>query len=332
MPGHVLVTGGTGFIGAHLAGRLLRDGYEVFVTSRRPDAPAARALAAAGAHVVAADLVRWDDVAACAAAAPFDAIFHLGANVNMTGDDMRRTNVEGTMNVLRLAGETRATWLLFASSIEAQGLASAAEVPLSESRSCAPPTPYGASKVEGESLSLAFAERTGIPVCIARIGNTYGPGGLGFVHFFLRTLLTDDQAVPALPAIGGRLLQPIFVSDLVEALARAAHGRVAGVFNFTGRTPASIAEWMRALADVLGVEALARRRLEAPPPDDLGAAATVPEVAYFLLHDGERIHRAYTDAKLRAAIGDYQRHDLHRGLAATLGWLDRAGALEPLLQ
>jgi nucleoside-diphosphate-sugar epimerase len=332
MPGHVLVTGGTGFIGSHLTARLLREGHRVFVTTRRPNTPAAQALTAAGARVIAADLVDWPQVAACAAAGPFEAICHLGADVSMTGEAMRVTNVAGTEHVLRLAEETGAGYVLFASSIEAQGLARADEVPLQESRECAPPTPYGESKVEGEALSLAFAERTGIPVCVARIGNTYGPGGLGFVHFFLRTLLTDDQAVPALPAIGGRLLQPIFVSDLVEALTRAVHVRLKGVFNFTGQAPATIAEWMRALADVLGVEALAHHRLDGPSPADLGAALAVPEVAYFMLHDGDRIHRAYSDAKLRAAIGDYQRHDLHRGLAATLAWLDRAGALEPLLQ
>jgi nucleoside-diphosphate-sugar epimerase len=332
MPGHVLVTGGTGFIGSHLTARLLRDGYEVFVTARRMDTPTARALTAAGAHVITADLVDWNQVAACAAAAPFEAIFHLGANLSMAGEEVHPTNVAGTAHVLRLAEETRAGYLLFASSIEAQGLARLDEVPLEEGRECLPPTPYGASKAEGESLSRAFAERTGIPTCVARIGNTYGPGGLGFVHFFLRALLTDDQAVPALPAIGGRLLQPIFVADLVEALVRALHVRLTGTYNFTGNAPRTIAEWMQALADLLGVEALARHRLGATAPTDLGNAASVPEVAYFLLRDGERIHRAYSDARLRAAIGDYQRHDLHRGLAATLAWFERAGALEPLLQ
>ncbi|TMA31037.1 MAG: hypothetical protein E6J79_20675, partial [Deltaproteobacteria bacterium] len=81
-----------------------------------------------------------------------------------------------------------------------------------------------------------------------------------------------------------------------------------------------------ALAELLGVEELARLRL-APRDDPPPAGATaVPEAVYFLLADGDRIHRAFTDGRLRGAIGDYQRHSLHRGLAATLAWYAEASA------
>jgi len=332
MPGHVIVTGGTGFIGSHLSARLLGEGCRLSIVTRRPDSAGARWLASRGARVVAADLTDAEGVLRVADAEPCEAVFHLGANVNLTGDEMRATNVAGTANVLQLAEASGARYLVFASSIEAQGLARPDELPLDETRACLPPTPYGESKCDGEAQVAAFAERTGVPALVARIGNTYGPGSLGFVHFFLRTLLTEDAAGPALPLLGARLLQPIYVTDLVEALVRALRVRLAGVYNFTGDAPTSIGDWVLALAELLGVEELAHLRLaqrEAPLP---AGATAVPEAAYFLLADGERIHRAYTDARLRAAIGDYQRHSLHRGLAATLAWYTEAGALLPLLQ
>ena len=332
MPGHVIVTGATGFIGSHLSTRLLGEGCRLTIVTRHPDSPSARWLASRGARVVTADLTDADALLRAADDEPCDALIHLGASVNLAGDDMRATNVAGTANVLRLAEASRAGYLVFASSIEAQGLARTEELPLDETRACRPPTPYGESKCDGEAQVAAFAERTGIPALVARIGNTYGPGSLGFVHFFLRTLLTDGAAGPALPLLGARLLQPIFVTDLVEALVRALRVKLAGVFNFTGDAPASIGDWVLALAELLGVEELARLRLaprDEPPP---AGATAVAEAVYFLLADGDRIHRGFTDARLRAAIGDYQRHSLHRGLAATLAWYAEAGALQPFLQ
>ncbi|TMB39734.1 MAG: NAD(P)-dependent oxidoreductase, partial [Deltaproteobacteria bacterium] len=163
MPGHVVVTGATGFIGSHLSARLLGEGCRLSIVTRRPDAPGARWLAARGARVVAADLTDAASLLRVVDGEPCEAVVHLGANVNLAGDDMRATNVAGTANVLRLAEASRAGHLVFASSIEAQGLARAAELPLDETRPCRPPTPYGESKCDGEAQVAAFAERTGVP-------------------------------------------------------------------------------------------------------------------------------------------------------------------------
>jgi len=327
--GEVLVTGATGFIGSHLCARLLDDGHPLTFVTRRPDTPAARALVARGARLVAADVADRERLLAAVDGAACDTVVHLGANVALAGDDVRRTNVDGTANVLALAEARGARYLLFASSIEAQGLVAPGDSPLDEDRPCRPPTPYGESKRDGEALVAAFAERTGTLAAIARIGNTYGPGSLGFVHLFLRMLLTDDAAAPALPMVGARVLQPIYVGDLVESLLRALRGRLAGIYNFTGDAPAPIGELVATLAGLLGVDDLARTRLA--PRAELPATVP-PEVAYFLLADGERVHRAFTDARLRAAIGDYQRHSLARGLAATLACYAEARVLGPLLQ
>jgi nucleoside-diphosphate-sugar epimerase len=331
MAGAVLVTGANGFIGSHLSARLLDEGVPLTIVVRRPDGQNARALAARGARIVAADLVDRDRLLAATGGTAWEAILHLGANLNLSGDDMRRANVDGTANVLAVAEASGARYVAFASSIEAAGLCAPEEIPLDEHRPCRPSTAYGESKCAGEALVAAFADRTGVPALIARIGNTYGPGSLGFFHFFLRLLLTDEAAAAALPLLGPRLLQPIYVADLVEALVRALHARLAGIYNFTGDTPTSIGDWLLALGALLDVEELARARLASPEAPGAAALAS-PEVAYFLLGDGPRIHRAFTDARLRAAIGEYQRHTLERGSAATLAWYGAAGVLGPLMQ
>src|SRR5437870_3939524 len=139
MPGHVVVTGATGFIGSHLSARLLGEGCRLSIVTRRPDAPGARWLASRGARVVAADLTDGESLLRAADGEPCEAVVHLGANLNLAGEDMRATNVAGTANVLRLAEAAEAHHVVFASSIEAQGLARPDELPLDETRSCRPP-------------------------------------------------------------------------------------------------------------------------------------------------------------------------------------------------
>ena len=108
MPGHVIVTGATGFIGSHLSTRLLGEGCRLTIVTRHPDSPSARWLASRGARVVTADLTDADALLRAADDEPCDALIHLGASVNLAGDDMRATNVAGTANVLRLAEASRA--------------------------------------------------------------------------------------------------------------------------------------------------------------------------------------------------------------------------------
>src|SRR5947208_4685046 len=98
MPGHVIVTGATGFIGSHLSTRLLGEGCRLTIVTRHPDSPSARWLASRGARVVTADLTDADALLRAADDEPCDALIHLGASVNLAGDDMRATNVAGTAN------------------------------------------------------------------------------------------------------------------------------------------------------------------------------------------------------------------------------------------
>jgi len=318
---HAFVTGGGGFIGSRLVARLLAEGYRVALLARDPRKPAVAVLETQGARVVQGDVRDLRAVGPEAVGAELDIVLHLAASLDLRGGEGASVNVEGTREVLRWAREHGARYVVYASSVEAQGPASADEGLLTEEHPCRPGSPYAESKLAGERLVQELAERAALPCLLARIGHTYGPGGLGFVTPFLRALLVDDDPLAGvLPAVADRFFQPIFIADLVEAVVRALGSELRGTYNFGGEPPATLREWFTSLAEVLGAGDLARQRLQRRPVADPGALTHVPDVAYFTMGDGARVHRAYSDAKLRAAIGDYQRYNLHRGWAATMAW------------
>ena len=332
----VLITGGTGFIGSRLSERLLNEGCRITVITRQCMKPTVAYLMEQGVEIVQGDVIDWESLTACKHLGSFDIVLHFAANVSLWGDAMRETNIEGTRNVLRLTELVKATRFVFASSIEAQGPGAISEIPLTEEHPCQPISPYGDAKRQGEILTEEFAQRTGIPTLIARIGNTYGIGGLGFVQPFLYALFTNNVFAKALPYISNRWIQPIYVDDLVEALVRALSADLSGIYNFTGNQPVTVGEWLITIGELLEVERLAYQRLNKTglvSPEQIKGDKSIentPEVAYYLMAEDERVHRIYSDAKLRAKIGDYQRYNLYRGSAATIAWYQKERILEPI--
>src|SRR5215467_7643569 len=114
----ILVTGGAGFIGSHMAGRLLKDGHEVTVvdnesTGRSSNVPI-------GADYVQTDVTKLDALEHVFKKG-FDAVFHIAGQVSLIRSysdpvvDLQ-TNVQGTINVLQLCVRHRVPRLLYASS------------------------------------------------------------------------------------------------------------------------------------------------------------------------------------------------------------------------
>ena len=163
MPDVALVTGGGGFAGRHLVGRLRAGGGEVV----------------APAH---AELDLLDPARARAAVADAQParVFHLAAlaSVGRSWEDPRRTiaeNVEMTLNLLEAvreeAGDAR---VLVASSGEVYG--PPAELPVTEAAALRPQNPYALSKAATDLLAALYAETRGLRVVRTRAFNHAGPG------------------------------------------------------------------------------------------------------------------------------------------------------------
>lgn len=233
MPRRVLVTGGAGFIGSHVADALLADGAETTVVDDLSTGDAGRVPAEA-------ELCRVDITDRPAFDALVDeikphAIFHLAAQSSVTvsvADPARdcAVNVQGTLNVLEAAGRHRAPVVFTSTGGALYG--NEAPIPTPEDRIPAPLAPYGASKWAGEAYINTWAAASGIPHAVCRLGNVYGPrqsphGEAGVVSIFTHHLHTGRS--PKVFGYGKPTRDYVHVLDVVSAL-RAASG-IAGTFN-----------------------------------------------------------------------------------------------------
>jgi GDP-4-dehydro-6-deoxy-D-mannose reductase len=174
----VLLTGITGFIGSHLAERLVADGHEVHGIAFEP-APYPN-LAAIGSKVrmYRADLADATALREAFAAAKPDAVVHLAGQAipSLAQNDASGTvavNVVGTANVLAAIEPFAAAHLVFASSADVYGVPETS--PVDERAPLRPTNVYAESKVAAEKLVREFGDRDGHPTVILRPANTNGP-------------------------------------------------------------------------------------------------------------------------------------------------------------
>jgi UDP-glucose 4-epimerase len=228
-----IVTGGAGFIGSHVADSLIGDGYQVVVID---DLSSGRAeLVPTEADLEQIDIVDAEAVRAVVERAAPEAIFHLAAQASVTAsvEDPGRdcaVNVQGTLNLLE-AAKPGGVPLVFTSTGGAL-YGNDAPLPTPETFFPAPLAPYGASKWAGEAYINTWANLTGTPHAICRLGNVYGPrqsphGEAGVVAIFSLRLV-EGQPLTVF-GHGKPTRDYVHVSDVVSAM-RAASGK-RGTFN-----------------------------------------------------------------------------------------------------
>ncbi|HEX5307670.1 MAG TPA: NAD-dependent epimerase/dehydratase family protein [Solirubrobacteraceae bacterium] len=229
----VIVTGGAGFIGSHVADALLARGHAVTVIDDLSSGSLAKVPAQAR-------LVELDIVDRSALERVFDevrprCVYHLAAQASVTAsvaDPLRdcAVNVQGTLNVVDLATKIGAP----VSFTSTGGALYGDDVPMptGEGQIPAPLAPYGASKLAGEAYVKTWSLSSGVPHAVCRLGNVYGPrqsphGEAGVVAIFSERL--HSGRVPKMYGHGTPTRDYIYVGDVVSALI-AANGR-SGTFN-----------------------------------------------------------------------------------------------------
>jgi GDP-4-dehydro-6-deoxy-D-mannose reductase len=172
----VLLTGITGFIGSHLAERLVADGIEVHGIAFEPPPHPNLAAIASKVTIHHADLADPDGLRSAIATARPDAVVHLAGQAipSLAQRDASGTvqvNVVGTANVL--AALEPGTRLVYASSADVYGVPE--RVPVNEDAPLRPTNVYAASKAAAEAIAREFGDRAGHPTVILRPANTNGP-------------------------------------------------------------------------------------------------------------------------------------------------------------
>ena len=223
----VLVTGGAGFLGSHLAQRLVDAGHHVVClddlsSGRRENI---EHLAGSGRFT----FIECDVVGPLPDCGAFDRVYHLASPVAACVERpiaTLRTGAEGTRRVLDLAAECGAVFLM-ASTSEVYGdpdVHPQVETYAGSVSPVGPRSSYDEAKRFAEALTVAYARRRGLSVRIARIFNTYGPGMRPDDGRVVSTFITRALEGRPLPVFGtGEQTRSFcYVSDTVEGLMRLA--------------------------------------------------------------------------------------------------------------
>ena len=322
---NVFVTGGTGFVGAHLVRALQERGDRVTCLVRRPEL-AAR-LGWRDVRLVRGDL---DDARAllegCEGA---EVVFHVaGKIVAKNAADFMATNRDGTANVLEAAEEHGVTRFVLVSSLAAAGPTTMGH-PIDEMRPPAPVTDYGRSKLAAEVLVRAMP----FPWTIVRPPVVYGEWDRGTLKIFQ---LARGPMAPVF-GDGSQELSVIHAADLARALIAAgtsprAQGRVYFAAHPATTTSRGL---MQGCARALGKAS--PRILSVPAVVARGLLWTVGSLAHlagratFLSADkaNEYLAPAWTcrsDALTRDT-GWRAEIDLEPGLTRTAAWYREVGWL-----
>ena len=239
-----LITGGSGFVGAHLRHHLEASGDVVSITD------------------IETDITDADAIATAVAEHAPDAIYHLAAlsHVGESWDNpssVLSVNVIGTANVLAAARRAGVERVLVTSSADVYGSVDASMLPLSETSPVAPVNPYAASKAAAEVMCMQAWRSFGQGVIIARPFNHIGPGqSTRFAVPGLASRILEARVEGAASLLVGNLAaQRDFtdVRDIVAGYRALVVGGTPGeVYNLCSGTAVSLADIVATLQAIIG--------------------------------------------------------------------------------
>src|SRR5215472_4270276 len=310
----VLVTGGAGFIGSHVAEGMLAAGHGVAVidnesTGKRENVPH-------GAAYFRGDVARGEELEPVFEGG-LDAVCHIAGQVSIIRSftdpvaDLR-TNTQGTVNVLQLCLKYKVPRLIYASSMTNYGQTDV--LPIPETHPCKPTSYYGITKYAAERYVDTTGRRSDLDFPFRatsfRMYNVYGPRQAldnpyqGVLGIFIGNIIRGEPIT--IFGDGEQTRDFVYISDVVEAWARAldnpaSYGRI---FN------------------------LGSRRLSINQLTDLVLAAFDRTRAEYLIRyqparPGEQRHAEADITRARKILGWQPRVTFDQGMIDTIRWASR---------
>jgi len=311
----ILVTGGAGFIGGHLAERFVADGHDVIVLDnldsfyhldiKRHTIEVHRETAESsdGSYEFVEGDVRDADLVADLVG-DADYVYHQAAQagVRPSVEDQRKSdevNVDGTLILLDAARDTGVERFVMASSSSVYGKPQS--LPYDEDHPTTPVSPYGASKLAAERYACAYSEVYDLPAVALRYFTVYGPRmrpNMAISNFVSRCM--NDEP-PIIYGDGTQTRDFTFIEDVVEANVElldndAADGEAMNV----GST------------DNIEIKTLAEEIRDQLAPD--------LELVYEERHDADAEHTHAGTDKAEELIGYEPTHTIREGVSEFIDW------------
>ena len=252
----ILITGGSGFIGSHVADAYVQEGHEVTVvddlsTGKKENInPKARFFKVDICDKGVEDIFKNGR---------FDVVNHHAAQIDVrksVADPIfdAKVNILGSLNLLQNCIKYSVKKIIFASTGGAI-YGEQEEFPAGESHPTNPLSPYGAAKLSVEHYLFFYGQVYGLNSTILRYANVYGPrqdphGEAGVVAIFTNKLLNGEQ-----PVINGDGMQTrdfVFVGDVVNANVLALTYNKGEIFNIGAGKEVTVKQLFEKLVDVSG--------------------------------------------------------------------------------
>lgn len=323
----VLLTGATGFIGSHLAGRLISEGFTVRALVRNPRNISR--LSSLGVECLQGDLLdraRLDQVVKHC-----DVVYHLAVARPGRGPEakaFRRVNVEGTENLARASMEADVSRFVFASSGGVYGVSG--NSPALESQPAAPDSPYRRSKHDAEQLLLAFHRNKQLPVVIARLPSVMGPGSTSWLDL----IRTVSRSRFRMIGRGNNRKHVGFVADIVSGLRLCADvpGIEGEIYNLSGAECSTVNRLIASIAEATHAQ-VATPSLPAGPFLALyrislwAESALKIQVPYGRRYELFLFDKEFDLTKARDDLGYRPEISIESGIQELVGWYRENGYL-----
>jgi UDP-glucuronate 4-epimerase len=326
----ILLTGAAGFIGFHVARRLIKSGVRVigfdnlnnYYDPLLKEARLAQLAQLTGFYFVRGDLANTADVASVFGRGPYDAVIHLAAQAGVRDslthpEAYVQSNLVGFGNILEACRQHRAPHLVYASSSSVYGLN--ATMPLSTNQNVDHPVSfYAATKKANELMAHSYSHVFGLPVTGLRFFTVYGPWGRPDMAYFKFT-----EAIlcgrPVEVFNHGELWRDFtYIDDIVEGVVRLLSRQPAPdpewsaerpnpatssapyrVYNIGNHLPVKVTDFIKSLEQILDRKAVLR-----PMP----------------MQPGEVVMTYADTSDLREETGFAPSTDLATGLARFVEW------------
>ncbi|MDP3900873.1 MAG: NAD-dependent epimerase/dehydratase family protein [bacterium] len=296
-----LVTGGAGFIGSHVADRLIEEGHRVVVVddlssgSRKNLNPKATFIKLDIQSPKLKEVFRKERP---------EAVFHFAAQIDVRKSVQdpvadAKVNILGSLNLLENCVKHKVKKVVFASTGGAI-YGDADVIPTPESYPAHPVSPYGVAKLSVEHYLHYYHKIFGLPYVVLRFANVYGPrqdpfGEAGVVAIFTNALLSGKR--PTIYGSGRQTRDFVFVGDAAEAALKGLGRKKVGIFNVGTGKQTSVQELLRALQTIVG-SSLGAKKGPARP--------------------GEQQKSCLAWSGARRALGWKPKHALREGLRETV--------------
>lgn len=307
----VFVTGASGILGSWVVQSLVSAGAEPTILMR-DTVPSSR-LYETGAdsrvNTVRGQVEDYWVVERALNEYEIDSVFHLGAQTivgaaNRSPLGTFRSNIEGTWNVMEACRNSPlVSRVVFASSDKAYG--EQEKLPYTEDAPLQGRHTYDVSKSCADLVAQSYFHTYGLPVCIARCGNLYGPGDLNFSRIIpgtIRSVLANEA--PVIRSDGTYVRDYLYVKDAADAYLTLAgkmdEGAVCGnAFNFSTANKLTVLQVVESVLSAMG---------SALEPKILDEAK------------GEIKSQYLSSSKAKELLGWEAKYALDSGLKETIPW------------